>query len=271
MTRAWHASSLATLLGCGIAYERRYLRKEYTPATTRMLRGAAVHRALGQGLGLQLTSGTPAPVELYEDVAATEVDRARHGGATLTAEEMSTGVAATWGGLKDAAVQFAGHYGENVAPTVTPVAIERRVTVDAIPGLPDVTLIGTMDQVTREADGAEMVRDDKSTERTPMRTAADTSGQLTMYALLRSLETGTLVSRVALDHLVRSPKTGEVKHVHQPSTRTSADLHALVRRIAAADRAVQAGIFLPAAPEDWRCSERYCPFWSDCSYAQGRK
>jgi hypothetical protein len=270
--RDWHQSSLLVALRCGEKYRRRYLERSGSPPpTTALIRGSAVHQAIGQGLDGQQRAGAPVPVDLYEDVAASEIDRARHGGATLTVEEASVGAAKTWGALKDAAVAYAGAYGVEVAPAIRPVVVERRVVVEAVPGLDGVRLVGTPDVVTLEADGTEMIRDDKTTERSPRSDLADKSGQLTMYALLRSLQRGTLVGRVALDHLVRDKSTGEVAHVHQPSTRTNADLHALVRRIGAVDRAVQAGIFIPAAPEDWWCSATWCEYWHDCPFAQGRQ
>lgn len=272
-TRAWHQSSLAVALRCGEQYRRRYLDKDVPPATTALIRGTAVHRAVALGLGVQ-AKGELAPRDFYEDVAATEVERAKHGGATLTAEEASAGADATWGRVTDVAVACAGTYGTVVAPDIAPVAIEHTVRVGGVPGLsPDVELVGTVDVITLDdQDGpTELIRDDKTTERSPRGTMADTSTQLTMYSLLRSVETGRLVSRVALDHLVYSKGAGEAKHVHQPSRRTSGDLHALVRRIAAVDRAVQAGVFVPAATDDWWCSERWCSYWSTCPFAQGRR
>lgn len=274
--RVWHQSSLASLLRCGVQYQRRYLERESsgTPSTTAQIRGSAVHYAIGVGLGIQQRGGALAPADLYEDVAASQIARARHGGATLTAEEASRGIATTWALLTDAAVAYAGTYGRDVAPTIRPLAVERRITVADVPGLPGIQLRGTLDLVTEESNGAtthEMVRDEKTTERAPRGNQADTSGQLTMYSLLRSSEAGKLISHVALDHLVRDAATGAVRHVHQTSTRSSADLHALVRRIAAADAAVQAGVFLPASPEDWWCSERWCSFWATCPFAQGRR
>jgi hypothetical protein len=263
------------MLRCGEQYRRRYIERESPPPRTTMIRGSAVHLAIKHGLSFQKDTQEPARRALYEDVAATAIAHARHGGATLTAEEVSAGTAATWGHATDVAVACAGTYGDAVAPDLVPVAIERTIAVADVPGLPDITLVGTLDVATLETDDVdgvvEVIRDDKSTEYTPRASMAETSPQLTMYALLRSVESGSLVSRVALDHLVYSKSTKAARHVTQPARRTAADLHALVRRIAAADRAVQAGIFLPASPDDWWCSERWCAYWSDCPYAHGAR
>jgi hypothetical protein len=260
------------MLRCGEQYRRRYVEQDTPAPRTTMIRGSAVHLAIKRGLEVQRPTGEPAPREMYEDTAATAINLARHSGATLTAEEAAAGVATTWDRVKDVAVACAGVYADVVAPDIVPVAIEQTITVTDVPGLPDVTLVGTLDVATIETDDADgvvdVIRDDKSTERTPRANMAAESSQLTMYALLRSLHVGALVSRVALDHLVYSAKDRAAHHVAQTSRRTSNDLRALVRRIAAADRAVQAGIFLPAATDDWWCSERWCAYWSDCPYAQ---
>jgi len=32
---------------------------------------------------------------------------------------------------------------------------------------------------------------------------------------------------------------------------------------------INAGIFLPAAPGSWACSERFCGYWHSCPYVSG--
>lgn len=263
---AWHASALTSLLRCGEAYRRRTIERERQPPTMPQIRGSAVHRGVGTGLLAQMRAGEPVDPALMEDVAASEVDRARHGGATLTADEAARGLARTFGETKDKAVRFAGAYARRVAPRVRPVAVERRVAVaDVVPG---VLLRGTIDLVDGDDAGGETIRDAKTTERAPHGDAADRSQQLTMYSLLRSAETGRLVSRVALDHLVLNAATGEVEPQRLDSTRGPADHAAIVARIQAAIRAVAAGALLPANPEtDWWCSARWCEFHPTCPFA----
>jgi len=33
---------------------------------------------------------------------------------------------------------------------------------------------------------------------------------------------------------------------------------------------VRRGSFVPANPDSWWCSQKYCQFWSDCRFAMGR-
>lgn len=258
------ASGLTSLLRCGEAFRRRTVEREGRPPTTPQVRGTAVHRAIGSGLLMHLRSGQVAPPDLFEDVAASAIDRARHGGATLSAEEASAGLARTWGRLKDHAVRYAGAYGTLVAPTAQPVAVERRVTVaDVIPGA---LLRGTLDHV----DGPERdIRDAKTTERAPNADAADRSQQLSMYDLLETAVDGRTEPRaVSLDYLVLNKTTLAVEHKPLRSWRGPTHRTALVKRLEAGLRTIQAGTFLPANPEtDWWCSERWCEFWSTCPFA----
>ena len=99
--------------------------------------------------------------------------------------------------------------------------------------------------------------------------AANQSQQLTIYALLRMAETGNLPDAVRLDYLIRTP-SGSSKHVRLQSTRTRADLQAMIRRINTATALVQKGVFPPTNPTDWMCSPRYCEYFIDCQYTRGR-
>jgi hypothetical protein len=265
----WHASSLQAYLKCGEAYRRRYVEHDYVPATTPQIRGSAVHRAIGEGLLLQQRTQEPSPVELYEDIAASQIDLAQRGGATLTAEESSAGVAQTFGLLKDVAVDLAGGYGTAIGPAITPVAVERTVTVRGV--LPGILLKGTIDLIDQTPLG-EVIRDVKTSEKKPPETAAETSDQLTMYALFRQADkphAGEPVvwsqRPVSLDYLIRR-KSGVVETQRLTSWRGPAHFAALTRRIAQASNGVRQGNFLPAPEGSWYCAERYCPYWHTCPY-----
>lgn len=262
----WHSYSLTAVLRCGEAYRRKYLEKEGRPPTTPQIRGSAVHRGVAVGLTAQQASGTVAPVDLYEDVAASEIERARHGGATLTEEEVSVGLPKTWGRLKDTVVRYAGTYGRVVAPGIRPVAIEQHVAVaDVVPG---VLLRGTLDLVDHVG-GQDIIVDTKTTERAPSADVAHRSQQLTLYDLLRASQVGpSATSTVALDYLVYRAQSGTVTPARYVSTRGPDTRRVIVRRIAAAVATVQAGLFMPANPEtDWWCSAKWCEFHATCPFA----
>jgi hypothetical protein len=263
----WHASSLAAYTRCGEAYRRKYVERDHTPATTPQIRGGAVHRAIGTGLIEQQRIQAPAPIELYEDVAASQIDLARRAGATLTKEEMTIGVSKVFGTLKDHAVAYAGGYATGVASQITPLAVERTVTITGL--IPEVNLKGTIDLVdaTPMESVGETIRDVKTSERTPPDHVADTSDQLTMYSLFRQAEKPHDDPRpVSLDYLIRR-KSGAIEHKRFNSVRGPADYATLMRRIQNASKGLRAGIFLHSNPNtDWWCSEKQCPYWATCPY-----
>lgn len=265
---AWHQSMLTSVLRCGEAFRRRYVEREIIPSTTPQIRGTAVHRAASTGLMQQMRAQATAPVDLYEDVAATEIERARHGGATFTAEEVSQGPARTWGDLKDRVVRYAGAYGARVAPLIRPVAVEQQITLSGV--IPGVLLRGTIDLVDEPAPALRRVIDTKTTERMPHADVAERSQQLSMYDLLDAGAHGASESRqVALDYLVMKRSTGDVEPVRLYSTRTPATRRVIVRRLETAITAVNAGTFLPANPDDWWCAPKWCAYWSTCPYVDG--
>jgi hypothetical protein len=232
-----------------------------------LIRGSATHRAAATGLLLQMQTATVSPVELFEDVGATEIDKARHAGATLSREEVSIGVSRTWGQLKDKVVRLAGGYGRLLAPRMRPRAVERRLTVDGV--IPGIRLRGTLD-VVDQTDTGEAVRDVKTSERQPRKDQADLSDQLSFYHVLRGAETGATETPVSLDYVVIQPRTGDVTTARLESRRGPADTAALVARIQTAQRAVAAGIFIPAPRDAWYCSIKWCEFAPTCPYFSAR-
>jgi hypothetical protein len=223
-----------------------------------------VHRGVATALIEQQRSKTPTAVDLYEDATAMSVDLARRAGATLTEEEMSRGVNQTFGNLKDEAVRYARGYATEVGPAIVPIAVERQVTVRGL--MPGIALKGTVDLIDQPEGQEEVIRDTKTTERTPPDSAADLSAQLTMYAMLRQAEhTTPQATKVSLDYLIRRKNGVESKRLE--STRGEAHFAMLRRRIQAASAGLKAGTFLPSNPEsDWWCSPKFCPYWQTCVY-----
>jgi hypothetical protein len=115
-----------------------------------------------------------------------------------------------------------------------------------------------------------VLADNKTSAKSPNKELADVSDQLTAYALLRTAETGSMPDSVRLDYLVRTP-SGQTKHVRLSSTRTMDHLRSLVARLNRATELVQKGVFIPTNPTDPMCSARYCEYFVDCPYTQGRR
>jgi hypothetical protein len=92
--------------------------------------------------------------------------------------------------------------------------------------------------------------------------------QLTVYAAGHKRLTGQPASEVRLDVLV---KTKEVTRQVLRSTRGAADFQALAARINATLAGIAAGIFPPASPGSWWCSDRWCGYWRSCPYVNSER
>jgi len=275
----WSHSALQTGQQCWERYRRKYIEGERRPPNARMVRGSAVDRvateshnrqikAKADGRGVAGLIESLPSLEEAMDMAATEFDSIADHGLTLTPDdEEAGGEKASRGKEKDSAIALSSMYVEQVAPKVDPIAVQRKTTLS----LPDsdLRIVGITDLIDG-ARGLDVVADNKTAEKTPPNDAANQSQQLTIYALLRMAETGNLPDAVRLDYLIRTP-SGSSKHVRLQSTRTTADLQAMIRRINTATALVQKGVFPPTNPTDWMCSPRYCEYFIDCQYTAGRR
>ena len=259
-------STLQTLQGCGEKFRRRYIEREYRPSRPRLVRGSAVHHVARTAMRQKLDLGTlPTRAEI-RNIAAESFEAAwTKDDVRLEPSEVGLGVDAVRGYQKDLVVDLATLYLDKPAPTIMPIAVERQIELH--PKDMDITIRGTIDLIEQLGDG-EGIRDEKTSEQAPKSAAADESEQLSLYALLRFAETKRLPDRVMLDHLYRTPKQRDLKHVPQISTRDAEDIRMVVERLNAGVRAVEAGVFMPISSEHWSCSPTWCEFWDDCVFTR---
>lgn len=265
----WTNSSLDLLQRCAEAFRRRYLERERLPSTPAQIRGRVIHRVIGRLLDRKRRTGANPDPEEARDLAACEFEAAWRGGVRISDAERKLGLKILGGQTKDFAVGASGFHAERVAPDITPVAVEHRIIIKP----KDTALIihGTIDLIDGTAHG-ERIRDTKSATRKARQNAADSSQQLTLYSLIRRVErqaaTGIEMPLVPLrlDYLVRTPKQGRLSHQHFDTTRSAADVDALLWRLDMAARAVEAGIFVPTTATNWYCHKDYCEYWTTCRY-----
>jgi hypothetical protein len=262
----WNNSALTKLERCGEAFRRRYIEGEVVPPSPRMLRGTVVHKVASTTMLRKLEEQTVPSVEEAKDLAATEFEQQWAGGVSFEQEPVEGSADAEKGRSKDFSVDVSGFYVSGVAPSIEPVAVERRITVR--PKDSDLVIHGTMDLVATAARGGEAIRDLKTSEKSPSKDAAARSQQLTMYAMLRHAETGELPEELSLDYAVRTPARGDLKFVPLPTTRDAGDVAALVHRLNTAVEAVKRGVFMPTAPDSWWCSAMWCEYYNSCVYVR---
>jgi len=273
----WSYSKLNKLILCGEAYRREEEEKEWMPASSAMIRGRAVHHVTETGHRRQMDARKESPKALKSvvlrealpsldeagDLAATSFDREKKEGvAVSTAPDPKKEI----GFDKDRAVKMARHYVERVAPYLDPILVEEKLVVE--PKGTNVRISGIVDLMTRTSEGGKMIRDLKTTTRKPNENAADDSPQLSMYAMLDAARNDwKIADGMALDHIVIPPSPHAKPYmVTQETTREQEDLDVLMERLSNAIDATKAGVFVANGVGTWKCSEKWCQFWSDCKY-----
>jgi hypothetical protein len=117
-----------------------------------------------------------------------------------------------------------------------------------------------------------VIRDTKTSKRSPSEDSADDSNQLVSYGLATLVLDKKLPDATVLDYLVRTPKRHDLNYVPRSSTVTMDDINVFLFRFARAIHswhvATKTGAFMPANTDDWHCSESFCGYWDMCPAAK---
>lgn len=139
-----------------------------------------------------------------------------------------------------------------------------------------VDFVGEMDIVERYAEETDFVpaerlviRDTKTSGKSPSANVADESHQLSAYALASQVLDNTLPDAVKLDYLIDLKR--ETKTMTVESTRTGPDLSAYLNRIVNAVATIESGMFTPAPNAAWWCSAKWCAYHNQCPHVVQKK
>lgn len=275
----WSNWSLNDLQVCGEKFRRRHIEKERPLKTPSLIRGIAVHDQADVGYKRRMSFDKGLGEEEAQDLASDSYESNWTAGVRIHSDDVKehgseSGVKAYF---KDESVKISGHHAVNFAPKITPIAVEERIEV--IPRGFDFKLVAILDLVDQRVlppntFGAEkpteaiIIRDSKTSKKAPKSTDADLSQQLTFQALGWLAKTGKLPDALTLDYfwLTEKRRTNSMKTLS--TKRVNEDINALLNRIAQGVEAVQRGVFTPAPPDSWQCSEKYCPYFDDCRYVR---
>lgn len=255
-------SQLEMFAKCPEQWRRRYVENEILPPGVAALKGKTVHAAAEANFRQKLVSGEDLGLEHFRELAAESFDAQVAGEYQLSAEEESRGKKRVLGEAKDAAVEMAEFHGAKQAPEYQPALVEQRFRVE-LPGPHD--LLGVIDM----ADDRGRVIDFKTSGKAKSQSDADGSVQLTAYHVGHVVLTGRAPSELRLDVIVGAKK-GLSRNVVK-TARERADLAALAARLNVVSRAIEAGLFPPAAPGSWWCSAKWCGFYRTCRYVNSER
>lgn len=266
MKHQLHATGMESLSRCGIAYERRVLLRQRTPPSARMAIGTAVDRAVR--LDLQRKIDTQALAELDEVQQAARdglIETWDTESVILDQQDAEDGIDKAK--AIDTSVGLSGFHHAELAPSLEPTHVARPWCLD-VEGI-DIQVVGEIDI----QEGRCAIRDTKTSAKSPVKTLADTSLQLSTYALAVRQIDGGLPEKVVLDYLVRTPARGDQKLVQLESARTEEQLQPVLERIYQMSRVIESGLFTPAPIDSWWCDPRYCPYhpkaggaYSNCKF-----
>jgi len=257
-------SQINMLLRCGMQYYYRYACGLRRPPGVAMLIGSGTHTSVETNLRNVISTGEPIPQEAAEEVARDAVNNSWEAqGVVLDEDEAAEGEKKVKGKAVASAVRMSVlHHGE-VAPQIKPIAVEKPFRLHLPDGVRD--LIGFVD--IEEPDG--LIDTKTKRGKAPQKGTAETSLQLTAYSMASWVESGKQKNPdyVAVDFLVDKPNGAE--HLRQSTQFDQEDYGRLLRRIAIAEKQVEAGLFMPCDPGNWCCSAKFCGYWDECPF--GRK
>ena len=298
-----HQSNIEVLSRCGIQFEQIYILHKRRRPKSFLICGKATDKSIGVDLNHKIDRGDLEKESVLTDVARDEAMFADYDDLEPEDDEVGKSIETIKGAVADKAVRLVkGHHGV-IAPSMEPIKVARRFSINldkflrarakflheqaelqdlkharnvlhtqaahmnasAIEGI---DFVGEQDIV--ELIGTEhlVIRDTKTSKKTPTDTTAHESSQLTAYSLASHVLDKQIPSAVKLDYLV--DLKGGVKPITLSSTRNLDDIDNYLSRLANAIATIRSGMFVPAPDTAWWCDKRYCGFWSECPYARGR-
>lgn len=246
------ASSIDTFQRCGLQWYHRYVLGERMPPSIALVQGGSVHKSAEYDYAYKMETEEDAPVDEVMDVARDAFQ--------AEAEQVEDWEDAKPAAVLDETVDLARLYRLELAPTVMPVAVEREILLE------DETwpwpLLGYLD-----VEDAERVVDIKTSKAKKSQADIDASVQAGIYLLERH-RSGQ--PEAFTWHVVTKAK----KPAAQIIERGVIDHGRTVRYVALVQagiqQALESGIFMPAQPDSWACSERFCGWYTTCPYGGGK-
>jgi len=256
-------SQMSMYWRCGEQYRRRYMEGERIPPGIALLVGTGVHCGAETNFTQKIESHADLPATDIMDAAVAGFDaRSQGDGYLLSDEEAGRGANAVLGAARDQVAALTKCHAAEQAPEYQPVEVEHSTRIL----FPDAT--HDMLAITDLRDDLGRVTDIKTAARKKQQAEADTSIQLTIYAAAYEVDHGGPPAEVRLDVLTKTKTPARQLLV---SDRSPADFAALIHRVNATLAGITAGIFTPAAPEDWVCSPRWCGYWTSCRYVNSER
>jgi len=246
---------------CGEQWRRRYIEQEIIPPGIAARVGTGVHRAAEIHNRTKAKTGNDMPLDAVLDCAAEAYGKALQDGVYIAPDEVSGARIAMAEG-KDSAVRLASVWHKEVGTRIMPALVEEKIVIE-LPGV-DLPIITILDCFTAD----KTLRDTKTSSRRWTTDKAHTSMQATAYRESVKVATGDYPEKIIFDVLVNNA-TPVLQLVE--TERSEMDTAILSRRFRTMLASIRAGIFMPAEPDSWICSPKFCGYWHSCPYIPAHK
>jgi hypothetical protein len=297
-----HQSGMETLSKCGIQFSNIYLLHKRRRPKTFLISGTAIDAGVGTDLNHKIDTGDLEKESVVLDVARDSAQKADYTDLEPEDEEKGQSIEQIRDSVADKAVRLTKAHHCEIAPDIEPFKVARKFSINLDKFLRSrakflhqqaemetlsharkvlhyqatqmnaaaregYDFVGEQDIV--ESVGERLViRDTKSSKKTPSADIAHESSQLTAYSLASKVLDGKLPDAVKLDYTI-DLKRG-VNTTTLESVRNLDDIDNYLSRLANGIATIRSGMFVPAPDVAWYCAEKYCSFWNTCPYARGR-
>ncbi len=268
-----HASMLGTMARCGVQFQFRYGKtfdigpeNIIIPPNIALVTGTSVHKSVQADLNHKMeTGGELLPAGEIKEIAYAIFQQHIDRGMTFSPDE-TVNIEKTVGSAMDVTVALSMLHHDGLAPTINPLAVEKRFVI-TMNGYP-YDVAGQIDVVE-----AARLRDTKTKAQSPIQDAAQ-SLQMAIYSIAHRVEKKKLPDEVCLDFLV---KTKTPRIVVRTAVPEASWVNPALRRLERAMEIIEAvkegkRAFSPADPENWCCTDRWCGYSAQkiCPFRSGR-
>jgi len=245
------ATQLEMFLTCQQSWFFSYVQGIKIPPSAAMLVGSSLHTGAEFNYAYK--------VETFEDLPVDEVLD-----CTRDKFVQGQGQVEDWEDEKpsevlDQTVAMMACYQQELAPVTQPTAVEREILI-AHPDW-ELPVLGYIDLET-EARAIDLKTASKSKSQSDL----DDSLQAGIYQLQRDQEglSGDFDWHVAV-----KTKVPKVQVLSKQTRNLEQTVHVVGQVERAMTAAVKSGIFMPAAPGSWKCTPKWCGYYTICPYKKG--
>lgn len=244
---------------CELGFEERYLKGNILPPNAAMLIGSSVHTSAEFNLRQKSETGAALDAADVADLAAMDFDKrwSTETPELLNPDEKSKGMATVKGDAKDKAISLAGLHATDLVPRLFPIkgSVERAIRVK-IPGIRH-ELEGSLDLLTksRKTPNGKVLHDLKTSAKKISEPSLYDEIDMPLYSLLLDAADKERPESVALDVLQKLKREDKAYIVEGPPPPSH---QPIIDRILLMEKALETGVFRPAASNSWQCSVKWC-------------